>query len=80
MALAGGTTRIERRYEILGAAGATSPEIIETGEEIRPWTPDALLAVVAANGLLAERQWWDYDTASAGSVAQFFTVACRMPA
>jgi SAM-dependent methyltransferase len=68
-----GVNRIERRYEVRGAAGELR-ELIETAEDIRPFAPHALLALLAGCGLRAREAWWDYASASRPPDARFFTV------
>jgi hypothetical protein len=70
--------RIERRYDIDPRDG-TPPQRIETVEDIRPFTPDALLDLVRVAGFGAAQSTWDYGSATQPSTAQFFTVVARAP-
>jgi ubiquinone/menaquinone biosynthesis C-methylase UbiE len=77
MPLPGGRNRIERRYEVFTADGARS-EVIETCEEIRPWTPDELERVARQHGFTLERRWWDYGSAPRSESTQFHSGAFRI--
>ena len=72
-ALSDRVNRVERRYEIVSAAG-TVDETIETCEDIRVYSPSDLMALVSAAGLRTREAWWDYDSAREIAGAQFFTV------
>ena len=43
------------------APTATLREVIETSEDIRPFSPDELLATLNAGGFRARQTWWDYS-------------------
>lgn len=73
--LGGGLNRIERRYELRESGRVVSA--VETAETIRPYAPDALVALLARNGFAAEEAWWDYGAARDAASAQFFTVLAR---
>jgi SAM-dependent methyltransferase len=72
------TNRIERRYQLLTADGAIA-EQHDIAETIRPMSPPALRAAVAAAGLLVEREWWNYGATADPATAQFFTLAAHRP-
>lgn len=75
-ALDADVNRIERRYRELAADGAVRDEVV-VAETIRPFTPPALRAAVAAAGLEAIAEWWDYGARATGDGAQFFALAAR---
>ncbi|HVO89928.1 MAG TPA: class I SAM-dependent methyltransferase [Casimicrobiaceae bacterium] len=70
-----GVNRIERRYEIVRDGVAV--ETIDTVEHIRPFTPDALRALVTGGAFAAAGEAWDYGASSDPSAAQFLTVVAR---
>ena len=72
------TNRIERRYQVLDADGALR-EQVEVAETIRPFSPDALRAAIAAAGFLPGPGWWNYGAAAVAADAQFFTLAALAP-
>jgi ubiquinone/menaquinone biosynthesis C-methylase UbiE len=71
-----GINRIERRYRILTADGLLERQI-DVCEVIRPFTPEALVALLAANGFDVDAAWWDYSSQLRTPDAQFFTVTAR---
>ncbi len=73
--------RIERRYQVLATDGAVR-EQVDVAETIRPFSPGALRAAVAAAGLAPTAEWWDYGASANEEGAQFFTLAAapRSPA
>jgi len=68
--------RIERRYEVLDAADHVL-ESFDVAEEIRPFTPDELGALVDTNGFSVDETWWDYTLRTRPAAAQFFTVVAH---
>jgi SAM-dependent methyltransferase len=72
-ALAGGRNRIERRYAWSDAAGVVREEA-QTCEVIRPYTPDALRAMLAQRGFVVTDVWWDYGARAGPEGAQFVTM------
>jgi len=75
-ALPDGRNRIERRYAWSDAAGVVR-ERAQTCEVIRPYTPDALRALLAQRGFVVTDVWWDYGAAAGPEGAQFVTMrAC----
>jgi len=68
--------RIERRYELTAADG-TLLERIETCEEIRPFEPQNLSALLVAAGFAIEAVWWDYAPGESPARPRFFTVCAR---
>jgi ubiquinone/menaquinone biosynthesis C-methylase UbiE len=65
--------RIERRYEVTDAAGKLC-EIVETVEDIRPISPEALSELVERSGLRIRQAWWNYTSTEPLADAQFFTI------
>ena len=74
--LDGAVNRIERRYQLIDAAGVIV-EQIDIAETIRPVAPDALRLAVAKAGLRLGQEWWNYGAASGSG--QFFTLAAHAP-
>jgi ubiquinone/menaquinone biosynthesis C-methylase UbiE len=75
--IAPGINRIERRYEIVSADGATI-ERLRTREDIREFTADELVVRLATHGLQVEQTWWDYGATHRPADAQFFTLLGRL--
>jgi SAM-dependent methyltransferase len=70
------TNCIERRYQIIDAAGLVAEEI-DVEEIIRPFAPSRLRDAVIAAGLAPEQEWWDYGTRDGPEGAQFYTLMAR---
>jgi hypothetical protein len=68
--------RIERRYQVLDRNQRVLEEIDVT-ENIRPFSPDDLRALVTGHGFAVEEGWWDYSQRAPTSAAQFFTLVAR---
>ena len=77
--IAPGINRVERRYEIVSADGATI-ERLRTSEDIREFTADELVVRLAVHGLQVEQTWWDYRATQRVADAQFFTLLGRLRA
>jgi ubiquinone/menaquinone biosynthesis C-methylase UbiE len=71
--------RVDRRYEIVSADGATI-ERLRTSEDIREFTADELVVRLAVHGLQVEQTWWDYGATQRVADAQFFTLLGRLRA
>ena len=72
--------RIERRYELVSRDGKLLQRI-ETSEDIRLFTPEALCELLIASGFSIDGVWWDYVSGERLSRSRFFTVsACLAPA
>ena len=69
------TNRIERRYELVAADGRLV-ERIDTCEDICPYRPDEIVAMLTRSGFAIDRTWRDYGASPAGE-GQFFTVSAR---
>jgi SAM-dependent methyltransferase len=76
--LGDGTNRIERRYEVVSAAGDVV-ETVEVAEAIRPRPPAALHAAMAGAGFQRIQEAWDYGTRPSAEGAQFVTLSGRAP-
>jgi SAM-dependent methyltransferase len=76
-ALSPQTNRIERRYEVTGSDGDVR-EVIETSENIRPFSPDDLLALLASCGFREREIWWNYTSTAQPADAQFFTIVAGL--
>ena len=74
---ADGTNRIERRYTLFDADGATA-SAFSTDETIRPYTAADLTGFAQTAGLTVESVVADY-AANAGSPSRFATVTARKP-
>ena len=74
--LPGGINRIERRYEVVNAAGDVV-EAIEASEVIRPRDAAALHAAMADAGFARIAEAWDYGTRPTADGAQFVTLTGR---
>jgi SAM-dependent methyltransferase len=74
--LPGGANRIERRYEVVSAAGDVV-DTIEASEVIRPRDAAALYAAMADAGFRNIAQAWDYGTRPTADGAQFVTLTGR---
>ena len=72
-ALPDGRNRVERRYAWADATGVVR-ERADTCEEIRPYTPDALRALLARHGFVVTDVWWDYGTRPGPEGARFATM------
>jgi len=70
------TNCIERRYQLINAAGIITEEI-DVEEIIRPFTPSCLRDAVIAARLVPEQEWWDYGTREEPEGAQFYTLMAR---
>ena len=68
--------RIERRYDVRDASGRLVRRI-ETCEDIRPFTPDEVVALLEAGGLQVRSTAWNYGTTQSRDDAQFFTAIAR---
>ncbi len=75
-AVGAGRNRIERRYQVLAADGSLVDQV-DMAEVIRPFTPDALRAVLAAAGFETVEVWWDYASQAVPVNARFFSVVAR---
>lgn len=75
-AVDGARNRIERRYRVLAVDGSVCEEVT-VAETIRPFSPEALRAAVAAAGFATHDEWWDYGQAAGPDGAQFFALAAR---
>jgi SAM-dependent methyltransferase len=73
-----GCNRIERRYEVVTAAGRTI-DCVEVSEEIRPVSPEGLVAALEGRGFRMVESWWDYGTRATAAGAQFFTAVAQVP-
>jgi SAM-dependent methyltransferase len=73
-----GCNRIERRYEVVTAAGRTI-DCVEVSEDIRPVSPERLVAALEGRGFRIVESWWDYGTRAMASGAQFFTAVAQVP-
>ncbi len=69
------TNRIERRYELVAADGRLV-ERIDTCEDICPYSPEEIVAMLTRSGFAIEQSWGDYGASPAGE-GQFFTVSAR---
>ena len=76
-ALSAQINRIERRYEVIGAAGGVD-EMIETVEDIRPFSPESVLALLASCGYRVRETWWNYASTAPIDDAQFFTAVAGL--
>lgn len=74
--LGDGRNRIERCYRKLDGAGRVR-EQIDTVDELRPITPDALLARLREGGFLPTDPVFDYADPRAGATPQFAAVLAR---
>jgi SAM-dependent methyltransferase len=70
------TNCVERRYQIIDAAGIIIEEI-DVREIIRPFAPARLRDAVIAARLVPEQEWWDYGTREKPEGAQFYTLMAR---
>ena len=52
-------------------------ESFEVAEEIRPFAPEELAALVNAHGFSVDETWWDYTLREPPPTAQFFTVVAH---
>ena len=68
--------RIERRYALVANDGTTL-EQIETSEDIRLFTPEALRGLLTAAEFSIEKEWWDYAPCERPAHPRFFTVSAR---
>jgi SAM-dependent methyltransferase len=75
-ALPDGRNRIERRYAWADATGVVR-ERAHTSEVIRPFTPEALRALLARRGFDVTDVWWDYGAKDGPEGAQFVTMRAR---
>lgn len=82
-ALADGTHRIDRRYEVCTVDGEVVQRI-DTSETIAPIAPDALRGALLHAGFEIEQTWWNYGGPAANGAApaaeqdaQFYTVSAR---
>ena len=68
--------RIERRYEVVSTDGKVL-EALETSEDIRTFSPEALTEALFRSRFAQQQVWWDYGRASRDTNPQFFTIAAR---
>lgn len=76
--LRSGINRVERRYEVEPDDGSKA-EIIETVEDVRPFAPAQLRALLEEAGLVAVFEAWDYRHDNPAANAQFFAIVARAP-
>lgn len=77
-ALRRGVNRVERRYE-LEPDDKSGAKIVETVEDVRPFAPAELRALLEDGGLIAVFEAWDYRRDNPGTNAQFFAIVARAP-
>jgi len=75
--LAAHLNRIERRYELVSRDGRLLQRI-ETSEDIRPFTPEALCELLIASGFSIDGVWWDYASDERSPRSRFFTVSAGL--
>ena len=68
--------RIERRYDVLNASGRLVRRV-ETSEDIRPFAPDEITALLEEGGLRLRSTAWDYGAAPSRDGAQYFTAVAQ---
>lgn len=75
--LADGCNRIERRYRLLDANDRLIDEF-HTVDQIRPYPPSALRALLQASGFRIQREDWDYGSSQQADSARFFSVSASL--
>jgi len=70
--------RIERRYDVQDASGRLVRRV-ETSEDIRPFAPEDVVALLDEGGLRVRSTAWNYGATPSRDGAQFFTAIGQAP-